>query len=109
MSERARALEEHRHIVLSSLENVVGTPSRDSLTYFAANHVKGDIGWNALEYFLNLRYLDLSFTDLTIKHFRAAMTSLRLLEHLNLSGTSLTWYEVFCTADVFIGWPNGVV
>ena len=83
------------------LENVVGTPSRGSLTYFAANHVKGDIGWNALEYFSNLKYLDLSFTDLDINHFRAAMMSLCHLEHLNLSGTSLTWYEVFSTSDVF--------
>ena len=82
-------------------ENVVETPSRDSLTYLAANHVKGAIGLRVLHRFSNLKHLDVSFTDLEEEQFRAAMTSLRHLRHLNVSGTSLTWYEVFSTAKDF--------
>ena len=45
------------------LEKFVGTPSRDSLTYFAANHVTGAIGCHVLDQFSNMKHLDLSFTN----------------------------------------------
>ena len=63
--------------------------------------MQGDVGFEVLPEFLNLRHLDLSFTDLEKDCFRTVMTSLCHLQHLNLSGTSITWYEVFSTADVF--------
>ena len=83
------------------LETFVGTPSRDSLTFLAANHVTGDIGCRVIDHFSNMKHLDLSFTNLEEDDFCAAMTSMRHLEHLNISGTTLTWYDVFFTGRIF--------
>ena len=83
------------------LEILVGTPARDSLVHFAANRAKGAIGLHVLPLFANLKHLDVSFTDLSETHLRATVSSLPHLEHLDLSGTKVTWYEVFATADIF--------
>ena len=83
------------------LEILVGTPARDSLVHFAANSAKGAIGLHVLPQFSNLKHLDVSFTDLSQTHLRATVSSLPHLEHLDLSGTKVTWYEVFATADIF--------
>ena len=83
------------------LEILVGTPTRDSLVHFAANRAKGAIGLRVLPQFSNLKHLDVSFTYLSKTHLRAAVASLRHLEHLDVSGTIVTWYDVFATADIF--------
>ena len=83
------------------LEILAGTPTRDSLVHFAANRAKGAIGLHVLPKFANLKHLDVSFTDLSETHLRAAVASLRHLEHLDLSGTKVTWYDVFATVDIF--------
>ena len=83
------------------LEILAGTPTRNSLVHFAANRAKGAIGLHVLPQFANLKYLDVTLTDLSETHLRAAVASLRHLEHLDLSGTNVTWYDVFATADIF--------
>ena len=83
------------------LEILAGTPTRDSLVHFAANRAKGAIGLHVLPQFANLKHLDVSLTDLSKTHLRAAVASLRHLKHLDLSGTEVTWYDVFATADIF--------
>ena len=71
---------------------------RDTLVYFAANHVKGDIGLPLLSNFVNLRHLDVSFTSIQYDQLQSVLPVLNQLERLYLSGTVLTWYQIFMAA-----------
>eukprot|EP00118_Oscarella_pearsei_P004179 m.17375 g.17375 ORF g.17375 m.17375 type:complete len:115 (+) comp27472_c0_seq1:298-642(+) len=45
----------------------VSEECRDTLTFFAASHVTGDIGLSLLSQFTNLRHLDISFTSISFE------------------------------------------
>eukprot|EP00118_Oscarella_pearsei_P007977 m.40129 g.40129 ORF g.40129 m.40129 type:complete len:837 (+) comp32907_c0_seq3:749-3259(+) len=80
------------------LLNAVSEKCKESLTFFAANHVTGDFGFPILSRFLNLRHVDVSFTSVSFEECRDVFPALVQLEHLNVSGTCLSWHQLFQAA-----------
>ena len=66
-----------------------------TLTFFAANHVGVNVGFDVLPLFVNLKHLDVGFTMISYPVLRELISALVNLEYLDVSGNDLSWYEVF--------------
>ena len=67
----------------------------NTLMYFSASSVRGDVGFEYLRHFSRLRHLDVSFTSTSFDVIRELSESLNELTHLDVSGTDLSWPAVF--------------
>ena len=71
---------------------------KDTLVSFSASFVRGDVGFECLQDFSNLRHLDVSCTSVTSRVLGDVCNSLKGLTHLDVSGTMLTWPNAFSLA-----------
>ena len=78
---------------------IVEDKCKKSLISFCSCHVIGDIGLVELPQFSNLKHLDVGFTSISREGLRTVVSSLPLLEHLCISGISVSLFEVFSTTD----------